>query len=91
MRASTAEKLGIKPLARLVAHATHSQEPQWFTTAPVGAIRKLFDGKPLVAGVKAGLAHVHKDPAIAQPMPPLTPWAHADAADLGASLDAARA
>jgi acetyl-CoA C-acetyltransferase len=43
MRASTAEKLGIKPLARLVAHATHSQEPQWFTTAPVGAIRKLYE------------------------------------------------
>lgn len=43
MRASTAEKLGVKPLARLVAHATHSQEPQWFTTAPVGAIRKLYE------------------------------------------------
>ncbi len=43
MRASTAEKLGLKPVARLVAHATHSQEPQWFTTAPVGAIRKLHE------------------------------------------------
>jgi acetyl-CoA C-acetyltransferase len=43
MRASTAEKLGCRPLARLVAHATHSQEPQWFTTAPVGAIRKLYE------------------------------------------------
>jgi acetyl-CoA C-acetyltransferase len=43
MRASTAQKLGVKPLARLVAHATHSQEPQWFTTAPVGAIQKLYD------------------------------------------------
>ncbi|MEI7443695.1 MAG: acetyl-CoA C-acetyltransferase [Burkholderiales bacterium] len=42
MRASTAEKLGLKPVARLVAHATHSQEPQWFTTAPVGAIQKLY-------------------------------------------------
>jgi acetyl-CoA C-acetyltransferase len=42
MRASTAEKLGVKPVARLVAHATHSQEPQWFTTAPVGAIQKLY-------------------------------------------------
>jgi acetyl-CoA C-acetyltransferase len=42
MRASTAEKLGLKPVARLVAHATHSQEPQWFTTAPVGAIAKLY-------------------------------------------------
>ena len=43
MRASTAGKLGLKPVARLVAHATHSQEPQWFTTAPVGAIQKLYD------------------------------------------------
>jgi acetyl-CoA C-acetyltransferase len=43
MRQSTADKLGIKPVARLVAHTTHSQEPQWFTTAPVGAIRKLYE------------------------------------------------
>jgi acetyl-CoA C-acetyltransferase len=43
MRASTAQKLGLAPIARLVAHATHSQEPQWFTTAPVGAIRKLYE------------------------------------------------
>src|SRR5260370_17359381 len=43
MRRSTAEKLGVKPLAVVVAHSTHSQEPNWFTTAPVGAIRKLFD------------------------------------------------
>lgn len=43
MRRSTAEKLGLKPLATVVAHSTHSQEPGWFTTAPVGAIRKLFE------------------------------------------------
>ncbi|VCU68154.1 Acetyl-CoA acetyltransferase [Pigmentiphaga humi] len=42
MRASTAEKLGLKPLARVVGHAQHSQEPQWFTTAPVGAMANLF-------------------------------------------------
>jgi acetyl-CoA C-acetyltransferase len=42
MRASTAQKLGAKPLARIVAHTQHSQEPQWFTTAPVGAMQKLF-------------------------------------------------
>ncbi|MBA3477613.1 MAG: acetyl-CoA C-acyltransferase [Lautropia sp.] len=42
MRRSMAEKLGIKPLATILAHATHSQEPQWFTTAPVGAIHKLY-------------------------------------------------
>ncbi len=38
-----AEQRGIKPLARIVGHATHAQEPQWFTTAPIGAIRKLLD------------------------------------------------
>jgi acetyl-CoA C-acetyltransferase len=42
MRESTARALGLAPVARLLAHATHSQEPQWFTTAPVGAIDKLF-------------------------------------------------
>ena len=43
MRKSMAEKLGLKPLAAIVGHATHSQEPQWFTTAPVGAIKKLYE------------------------------------------------
>ncbi len=38
-----AEQRGLKPLARIVGHATHAQEPQWFTTAPIGAIRKLLD------------------------------------------------
>ena len=37
MRESTAKKLGCKPLARIVSHATHAQEPEWFSTAPVGA------------------------------------------------------
>jgi acetyl-CoA C-acetyltransferase len=40
MRASTAAKLGCKPLARIVSHALHAQEPNWFTTAPVGATQK---------------------------------------------------
>jgi acetyl-CoA C-acetyltransferase len=43
MRRSSAEKRGLTPLATVVGHATHSQEPVWFTTAPVGAIRKLFE------------------------------------------------
>jgi len=43
MRRSTAEKLGLAPLAIIVGHSTHAQEPGWFTTAPVGAIRKLYD------------------------------------------------
>ena len=43
MRRSSAEKRGLAPLAVVVGHATHAQEPGWFTTAPVGAIRKLFE------------------------------------------------
>jgi acetyl-CoA C-acetyltransferase len=43
MTLAEAERRGITPLARIVGHATHSQAPAWFTTAPVGAIRKLFD------------------------------------------------
>lgn len=42
MRESTAKKLGATPLARIVAHTQHSQEPEWFTTAPVAAIQKLL-------------------------------------------------
>ena len=40
MRESTATKLGCKPLARIVSHATFAQEPEWFTTAPVGATQQ---------------------------------------------------
>lgn len=42
MRESTAKKLGCKPIAKIVGHARHSQEPSWFTTAPVGAIANLY-------------------------------------------------
>ncbi|RJG08158.1 acetyl-CoA C-acyltransferase [Noviherbaspirillum cavernae] len=42
MRESTAKKLGCKPIARILGHATHSQEPNLFSTAPVGAIEKLY-------------------------------------------------
>ncbi|MBN8713725.1 MAG: thiolase family protein [Xanthomonadales bacterium] len=42
LSAEDAKARGIKPLARIVAHATHSQEPKWFTTAPVGAIQKVL-------------------------------------------------
>lgn len=41
MTAAEAKKRGIKPLARIVAHATHAQAPEWFTTAPIDAIRKV--------------------------------------------------
>lgn len=42
MRASTAAQLGSKPLARIVAHAVHAQAPNWFATAPVGAVNKVL-------------------------------------------------
>lgn len=40
MRESTAQRLGCTPLAKIVSHATHAQEPEWFATAPVGATQK---------------------------------------------------
>ena len=42
MRRSLAERKGLTPLAVILDHATHAQEPGWFTTAPVGAMRKLY-------------------------------------------------
>jgi 4-hydroxy-tetrahydrodipicolinate synthase len=54
-------------------------------------IRKLFDGKPLIAGVKALLAHVHGDPAWARVMPPLSAFAAADRAVAIAGHDSVRA
>jgi acetyl-CoA C-acetyltransferase len=42
MRESTANKLGVKPIARIVGTAVHANAPEWFTTAPVGAIQKLL-------------------------------------------------
>jgi acetyl-CoA C-acetyltransferase len=41
-RASTAKALGATPIARIVGHATFAQAPEWFTTAPVGAVQKLL-------------------------------------------------
>lgn len=42
MRSSMATALGVKPLARILGHSTHAQEPAWFTTAPISAIQKLL-------------------------------------------------
>jgi acetyl-CoA C-acetyltransferase len=42
MKAQTAAARGLKPLARVLAYASHAHEPEWFTTAPVGAIRKVL-------------------------------------------------
>lgn len=43
MRATDAEKHGIQPLAKIVAHSTHAQAPEWFTTAPIDAINKVLN------------------------------------------------
>ncbi len=50
MRESTAKSRGVTPIARIVGHSVHAQAPNWFTTAPVGAIEKLLKK----AGWKAG-------------------------------------
>jgi acetyl-CoA C-acetyltransferase len=42
MRESMANELGCTPIARILGHATHAQQPEWFTTAPIGAIEKLY-------------------------------------------------
>ncbi|MDE2566856.1 MAG: acetyl-CoA C-acyltransferase, partial [Burkholderiales bacterium] len=42
MRESTAARRGCQPIARIVAHSVHAQAPEWFTTAPVGAIQKVL-------------------------------------------------
>ena len=55
------------------------------------AIRKLFDGKPLVPGVKALLAHIHGDAGLSRVRPPLAPFSAADRASVIAGHDAVRA
>jgi acetyl-CoA C-acetyltransferase len=50
MRRSLAAKRGLAPLATIVGHATHAQEPGWFTTAPVGAMKKLLERTGWSAG-----------------------------------------
>ena len=54
------------------------------------AIRKLFEGKQLVSGVKALLAHIHRDPAWARVQPPLSPFAAADRTAVTAGYDRIR-
>ncbi len=43
MKQSTAESRGVRPLARIHGHTSHSHEPNWFTTAPISAIKKLLE------------------------------------------------
>ena len=50
MKETEAEKRGIKPLARIICHSTNSHQPNWFTTAPIGAIRKVLEKSNLKIG-----------------------------------------
>ena len=59
--------------------------------AAATAVRGLFEGKPVVPGVKSVLAHVHDDPAWTQVMPPLEPASAAEATEFAARYDAVRA
>ncbi len=75
--------------ADLCARAWRDGDPDALDAAV--AIRKLFDGKPLVSGVKALLAHIHGDPALARVKPPLSAFSAADRAAVTAGHDAVRA
>jgi 4-hydroxy-tetrahydrodipicolinate synthase len=75
--------------ADLCARAFHFGDAA--ALAEAVAIRKLFDGKPLVSGVKALLAHIHSEPRWARVSPPLAPFAAADRAAVIAGYDTVRA
>jgi 4-hydroxy-tetrahydrodipicolinate synthase len=75
--------------ADLCARAFHSGDAAALEAAVT--IRKLFDGKQLVPGVKALLAHIHRDPAWARVEPPLTPFAATDTAAVVAGYEGVRA
>jgi 4-hydroxy-tetrahydrodipicolinate synthase len=75
--------------ADLCARAWHDGDATSLDAAV--AIRKLFDGKPLVAGVKALLAHIHGDVALARVKPPLAAFSAADRAAVVGGYDAVRA
>jgi acetyl-CoA C-acetyltransferase len=50
MRESTAARMGVQPVARIVSHAVHAQAPEWFTTAPAGAMKKALAQAGWAAG-----------------------------------------
>ena len=75
--------------ADLCARALQANDPALLEAAV--AIRKLFDGKPLVPGVKALLAHIHGDPALARVKPPFVAFPAADRISVVAGYDAVRA
>ena len=75
--------------ADLCARAWHSGDAAALDAAVT--IRKLFDGKPLVSGVKSLLSHIHGDAALVRVKPPLAPLTAADRAAVNAGYDSVRA
>jgi 4-hydroxy-tetrahydrodipicolinate synthase len=75
--------------ADLCAHAWRTGDTTALEAAV--AIRKLFDGKPLVPGVKALLAHIHSDAAWARVQPPLHAYSHPERTTLATLYDSLRA
>jgi 4-hydroxy-tetrahydrodipicolinate synthase len=75
--------------ADLCARAFHGGDTAALDAAV--SIRKLFDGKALVPGVKALLSHIHRDPALARVKPPLAAFPPADQAAVTAGYDGIRA
>jgi 4-hydroxy-tetrahydrodipicolinate synthase len=75
--------------ADLCARAYHSGDRSDLDAAV--AIRKLFDGRPLVPGVKSLLAHIHRDPSWARVAPPLQSFSTADQTAVFAGYDRVRA
>jgi len=74
--------------ADLCARAWHSGDTAALDAAVT--IRKLFDGRPLVSGIKSLLSHIHGDAALARVKPPLAPPAAADRAAIVAGYDGVR-
>ena len=74
--------------ADLCGRAFHHGDEAALATAV--SIRGLFDGLPLVAGVKALLAHIHRDPKLAEVLPPLAPFATSAAEELASRYDSLR-
>jgi 4-hydroxy-tetrahydrodipicolinate synthase len=75
--------------ADLCARAWHAGDAGALDAAVI--IRKLLDGKPLVSGVKALLAHIHDDPALARVKPPLSDLSASDRTAVVAGYDSVRA
>jgi 4-hydroxy-tetrahydrodipicolinate synthase len=75
--------------ADLCARAFHGGDATALDAAVT--IRKLFDGKALVPGIKALLSHIHQDPALARVKPPLAVFPAADRATVTAGYDGVRA